>query len=292
MKNSSQRKGIILAGGTGSRLYPITKAVSKQLLPIYDKPMIYYPLSVLMLAGIREVLIITTPRDQGAFIDLLGDGSNLGINISYAIQEEPNGLAEAFILGEEFLNDSPACLVLGDNLYYGHGLTAMLQQANEQAKGSTIFTLKVSTPERYGIIEIDHNNKALSIEEKPKKPKSDLAVTGLYFFDHRVCEIAKQITPSHRGELEITDIIDFYLREQSLHINTMSRGMAWFDTGTHDSMVEAIEFVRAIEKRTGQKIACLEEIAWTKGWITDDELLRQATQLQKSGYGSYLKDLL
>ena len=292
MKNSSQRKGIILAGGTGSRLYPITKAVSKQLLPIYDKPMIYYPLSALMLAGIREELIITTPRDQGAFIDLLGDGSNLGINISYAIQEEPNGLAEAFILGEEFLNDSPACLVLGDNLYYGHGLTAMLQQANEQAKGSTIFTLKVSTPERYGIIEIDHNNKALSIEEKPKKPKSDLAVTGLYFFDHRVCEIAKQITPSHRGELEITDIIDFYLREQSLHINTMSRGMAWFDTGTHDSMVEAIEFVRAIEKRTGQKIACLEEIAWTKGWITDDELLRQAMQLQKSGYGSYLKDLL
>ena len=292
MKNSLPRKGIILAGGTGSRLYPITKVVSKQLLPIYDKPMIYYPLSVLMLAGIREVLIITNPRDQKAFIDLFGDGSSLGIKISYAIQKEPNGLAEAFILGEKFLNGSPSCLILGDNLYYGHGLTSMLQQANEQTNGSSIFTLKVSTPKRYGIIEIDENNKALSVEEKPENPKSDLAITGLYFFDHRASEIAKQTSPSQRGEREITEIIDFYLKEQSLQVNTMSRGMAWFDTGTHDSMVEAIEFVRAIEKRTGQKIACLEEIAWTKGWISDEELLNQASKLKSSSYGSYLNDLL
>ena len=287
-----QRKGIILAGGSGTRLYPVTMAVSKQLLPIYDKPMIYYPLSVLMLAGIQDVLIITTPHDQEAFKRLLGDGSQWGIRIEYVVQEHPNGLAEAFILGEDFLAGAPVCLVLGDNLYYGHGLSQMLSEASAQANGASIFATKVRDPERYGIVEIDSENNALSIEEKPTTPKSNLAVTGLYFFDERAPEIAKQVQPSHRGEIEITEVIDFYLKEKSLKVNTMSRGMAWFDTGTHQSMLQSIEFVHAIETRTAQKIACLEEIAWEKKWIDDTQLLKHADLLGKSDYGKYLKALV
>ena len=287
-----QRKGIILAGGSGTRLYPVTMAVSKQLLPIYDKPMIYYPLSVLMLAGIQDVLIITTPHDQEAFKHLLGDGSQWGIRIEYVVQEHPNGLAEAFILGEDFLAGAPVCLVLGDNLYYGHGLSQMLSEASAQANGASIFATKVRDPERYGIVEIDSENNALSIEEKPTTPKSNLAVTGLYFFDERAPEIAKQVQPSHRGEIEITEVIDFYLKEKSLKVNTMSRGMAWFDTGTHQSMLQSIEFVHAIETRTAQKIACLEEIAWEKKWIDDTQLLKHADLLGKSDYGKYLKALV
>lgn len=291
MKNKA-RKGIILAGGSGTRLYPVTMSVSKQLLPIYDKPMIYYPLSVLMLAGIREVLIITTPHDQAAFVNLLGDGSQFGMTIEYTVQEHPNGLAEAFILGEEFLDGAPACLILGDNLYYGHGLSEILKQANEAESGASVFALKVHDPERYGIVEMDENNKALSVEEKPLNPKSRWAVTGLYFVDERAPEVAKQVKPSERGEIEITEVIDFYLKESSLKVNTMSRGMAWFDTGTHDSMVEAIEFVKAIENRTGQKIACLEEIAWVNKWIDDAKLLEHAETYKKSRYGEYLSGLL
>lgn len=286
------RKGIILAGGSGTRLYPVTKAVSKQLLPIYDKPMIYYPLSVLMLAGIREILIITTPHDQEAFIKLLGDGSDWGINIQYTIQEHPNGLAEAFILGEEFLAGAPATLILGDNLYYGHGLSDMLRAADSSPSAASVFAMKVRDPERYGIVEIDENKKALSIEEKPAAPKSNWAVTGLYFFDHRAPEIAKTVEPSERGEIEITSIIDFYLKEESLTVNTMSRGMAWFDTGTHESMIRTIDFVYAVENRTGQKIACLEEIAWENKWIDDDQLLAHADFLKKSDYGKYLSQLI
>ena len=286
------RKGIILAGGSGTRLYPVTKAVSKQLLPIYDKPMIYYPLSVLMLAGIREILIITTPHDQEAFIKLLGDGSDWGINIQYTIQEHPNGLAEAFILGEEFLAGAPATLILGDNLYYGHGLSDMLRAADSSPSSASVFAMKVRDPERYGIVEIDENKKALSIEEKPTAPKSNWAVTGLYFFDHRAPEIAKTVEPSERGEIEITSIIDFYLKEGSLTVNTMSRGMAWFDTGTHESMISTIDFVYAVENRTGQKIACLEEIAWENKWISDEQLLAHAELLKKSAYGAYLSNLV
>lgn len=290
--SGKKRKGIILAGGSGTRLYPVTMSVSKQLLPIYDKPMIYYPLSVLMLAGIREVLIITTPHDQAAFINLLGDGSQFGMTIEYSVQEHPNGLAEAFILGEEFLDGAPACLILGDNLYYGHGLSDILKEANQADSGASVFALKVHDPERYGIVEIDENKKALSIEEKPENPKSRWAVTGLYFVDERAPEIAKQVQPSERGEIEITEVIDFYLKEESLKVNTMSRGMAWFDTGTHDSMVEAIEFVRAIENRTGQKIACLEEIAWMNDWIDDVKLAEHAETYKKSRYGKYLSGLV
>ena len=289
---TKQRKGIILAGGSGTRLYPVKKAVSKQLLPIYDKPMVYYPLSVLMLAGIREVLIITTPHDQEAFKALLGDGSQFGMDIQYTVQEHPNGLAEAFILGEDFLDGAPVCLILGDNLYYGHGLSNTLKDANAGDCGASVFALHVHDPERYGIVEMDENNKALSIEEKPENPKSSWAVTGLYFFDERAPEVAKQVKPSTRGEIEITEVIDFYLKEGSLKVNTMSRGMAWFDTGTHDSMVDAIEFVLAIENRTGQKIACLEEIAWVNGWIDDAKLAEHAETYKKSRYGAYLFGLL
>jgi len=289
---TKQRKGIILAGGSGTRLYPVTKAVSKQLLPIYDKPMVYYPLSVLMLAGIREVLIITTPHDQDAFKTLLGDGSELGMDIQYTVQEHPNGLAEAFILGEDFLNGAPVCLILGDNLYYGYGLSTTLKEASESDGGASVFALHVHDPERYGIVEMDENQNAISIEEKPDNPKSSWAVTGLYFFDERAPEVAKKVKPSSRGEIEITAVIDFYLKEGSLKVNTMSRGMAWFDTGTHDSMVEAIEFVRAIENRTGQKIACLEEIAWVNKWIDDSKLLEHAETYNKSRYGAYLKSLV
>jgi glucose-1-phosphate thymidylyltransferase len=288
---TKQRKGIILAGGSGTRLYPVTKAVSKQLLPIYDKPMVYYPLSVLMLAGIREVLIITTPHDQEAFKTLLGDGSQFGMDIQYTVQEHPNGLAEAFILGEDFLDGAPVCLILGDNLYYGHGLSNTLKDANAGDGGASVFALHVHDPERYGIVEMDDDQNALSIEEKPENPKSSWAVTGLYFFDERAPEVAKQVKPSTRGEIEITEVIDFYLKEGSLKVNTMSRGMAWFDTGTHDSMVDAIEFVRAIENRTGQKIACLEEIAWVNGWIDDAKLAEHAETYKKSRYGEYLNQL-
>ncbi len=291
MKESKQRKGIILAGGSGTRLYPVTKVVSKQLLPIYDKPMIYYPLSVLMLAGIREVLMITTPGDQKLFQQLFGDGSSIGMRICYEVQEEPNGLAEAFILGEDFLDGSPVCLILGDNLYYGHGLSDLLKRAN-RSEDASVFCLKVKDPERYGIIEVDSDGTVMSVEEKPELPKSDLAITGLYFFDSRAPEIAREVVPSQRGELEITEVIDFYLREKSLKVNAMSRGMAWFDTGTHDSMVEAIEFVKAVENRTGQKIACLEEIAWSNGWITDEELLAHVKVNEKTGYGRYLGSLM
>ena len=289
---TKQRKGIILACGSGTRLYPVTKAVSKQLLPIYDKPMVYYPLSVLMLAGIREVLIITTPHDQDAFKTLLGDGSEFGMDIQYTVQEHPNGLAEAFILGEDFLNGAPVCLILGDNLYYGYGLSTTLKEASESDGGASVFALHVHDPERYGIVEMDENQNAISIEEKPDNPKSSWAVTGLYFFDERAPEVAKKVKPSSRGEIEITAVIDFYLKEGSLKVNTMSRGMAWFDTGTHDSMVEAIEFVRAIENRTGQKIACLEEIAWVNKWIDDSKLLEHAETYNKSRYGAYLKSLV
>ena len=289
---TKQRKGIILAGGSGTRLYPVTKAVSKQLLPIYDKPMVYYPLSVLMLAGIREVLIITTPHDQDAFKTLLGDGSELGMDIQYTVQEHPNGLAEAFILGEDFLNGAPVCLILGDNLYYGYGLSTTLKEASGSDGGASVFALHVHDPERYGIVEMDENQNAISIEEKPDNPKSSWAVTGLYFFDERAPEVAKKVKPSSRGEIEITAVIDFYLKEGSLKVNTMSRGMAWFDTGTHDSMVEAIEFVRAIENRTGQKIACLEEIAWVNKWIDNSKLLEHAETYNKSRYGAYLKSLV
>jgi len=285
---TKQRKGIILAGGSGTRLYPVTKAVSKQLLPIYDKPMVYYPLSVLMLAGIREVLIITTPHDQDAFKTLLGDGSEFGMDIQYTVQEHPNGLAEAFILGEDFLNGAPVCLILGDNLYYGYGLSTTLKEASESDGGASVFALHVHDPERYGIVEMDENQNAISIEEKPDNPKSSWAVTGLYFFDERAPEVAKKVKPSSRGEIEITAVIDFYLKEGSLKVNTMSRGMAWFDTGTHDSMVEAIEFVRAIENRTGQKIACLEEIAWVNKWIDDTKLAEPAEVYKKSRYGACL----
>ncbi len=288
---TKQRKGIILAGGSGTRLYPVTKAVSKQLLPIYDKPMVYYPLSVLMLAGIREVLIITTPHDQDAFKTLLGDGSEFGMDIQYTVQEHPNGLAEAFILGEDFLNGAPVCLILGDNLYYGYGLSTTLKEASESDGGASVFALHVHDPERYGIVEMDENQNAISIEEKPDNPKSSWAVTGLYFFDERAPEVAKKVKPSSRGEIEITAVIDFYLKEGSLKVNTMSRGMAWFDTGTHDSMVEAIEFVRAIENRTGQKIACLEEIAWVNKWIDDAKLAEHAEVYKKSRYGAYLAGL-
>ncbi len=288
---SETRKGIILAGGAGKRMYPLTIAVSKQLLPIYDKPMIYYPLSVLMLAEIREVLIITTPQHLDAFKLLLGDGSQLGMKISYAVQDEPNGLAEAFIIGEEFLNGSPVCLILGDNIYYGHGLTKMLGEASSEENAS-IFTLRVNDPERYGIVELGGNNEVLSIEEKPVSPKSNMAVTGIYFFDPRVSEVAKQVKPSKRGELEITDVIDFYLKDDALKVNTMSRGMAWFDTGTHDSMLEAAEFVKAVEKRTGQRIACVEEIAWANGWIDDGTLLEHAASHGRSQYGLYLEELV
>lgn len=285
-------KAIILAGGSGTRLFPITQAVSKQLLPIYDKPMVYYPLSLPMLAGIREVLIITTPHDQAQFKTLLGDGSQFGIELQYAVQEQPNGLAEAFLIGEEFLNGEGCCMVLGDNLFYGEGLADKLRTAAAQVRGATVFGYHVPDPEHYGVVEFDKELKALSIEEKPAEPKSHYAVTGLYFFDNRIVEIARGVTPSARGELEITSAIDHYLKEESLSVKVLSRGTAWFDTGTHDSMVDAVNFVSAIEKRTGQKIACLEEIAYQKGWITEDELQQRAQVYAKNQYGEYLADLL
>ena len=285
------RKGIILAGGSGTRLYPITMGTSKQLLPIYDKPMIYYPLSVLMLAGINDILIISTPEDLPNFEKLLGDGKEIGVKLSYKIQPSPDGLAQAFILGEEFIGNDDVCLILGDNIYYGQGFSEKLKRASEQQVGATVFGYYVNDPERFGVVEFDNSGKALSIEEKPEKAKSNYAVTGLYFYDNRVVEIAKNIKPSHRGELEITDVNNVYLQQGGLNVELLGRGFAWLDTGTHDSLIEASQFVQTIEHRQGLKVACLEEIAFNNGWITVDELKERGEFFKKTGYGQYLLKL-
>jgi len=285
-------KGIILAGGSGTRLYPITKGVSKQLLPIYDKPMVYYPLSVLMLAGIREVLIISTPDDIDGFKRLLGDGSEFGIELSYAVQPSPDGLAQAFIVGEAFIGDSNVCLVLGDNIFYGQGFTSMLNQAVSRQHGATVFGYQVKDPERFGVVEFDQDKRAISLEEKPKQPKSNFAVTGLYFYDNDVIEIAKQVKPSERGELEITSINQAYLERGDLNVELLGRGFAWLDTGTHESLLDAGMFVETIEKRQGFKIACLEEIAFNHGWLSAEDLQHIGQQLSKNSYGQYLLSLV
>lgn len=281
-------KGIILAGGSGTRLHPATQVISKQLLPVYDKPMIFYPLSILMLAEIRDILIISTPQDIGRFEQLLGDGSQFGIKLSYAVQESPDGLAQAFLIGEEFLAGSPACLILGDNLFYGSGMPDLLKSAQTN-DGATVFAYQVSDPERYGVVEFDENKRAISIEEKPSQPKSDFAVTGLYFYDQSVVEMAKQVKPSARGELEITDLNRIYLEMGKLNVVTMKRGYAWLDTGTHDSLLDASNFIQTVEHRQGIKIACLEEIAMHKGWISHEEVRQKAATMGKSTYAEYLR---
>tara|TARA_B100001179_G_scaffold76837_1_gene54074 strand:- start:13060 stop:13935 length:876 start_codon:yes stop_codon:yes gene_type:complete len=284
-------KGIILAGGSGTRLYPITKGISKQLLPIYDKPMVYYPLSVLMLAGIRDVLVISTPDDIEGFKRLLGDGKQFGINISYAVQPSPDGLAQAFIIGEEFIGNSNVCLVLGDNIFYGQGFTPLLKQAVSRQKGATVFGYQVKDPERFGVVEFDNNKRAISIEEKPSQPKSNYAVTGLYFYDNDVIEIAKRVKPSDRGEVEITTVNQMYMERGDLNVELLGRGFAWLDTGTHESLLEAAQFVETIEKRQGYKVACLEEIALNNGWLTKQKVAEIGQTMSKNAYGQYLIDL-
>lgn len=285
-------KGIILAGGSGTRLYPITKGVSKQLLPIYDKPMIYYPISVLMLAGIQDILIITTPEDKESFERLLGDGSQFGVRLQYAIQPSPDGLAQAFIIGEEFIGDSNVCLVLGDNIFYGQGFTPMLKQAVARAKGATVFGYQVKDPERFGVVEFDEHKRAISLEEKPKDPKSHFAVTGLYFYDNDVIQIAKEVKPSDRGELEITTVNQMYLEQGDLSVELLGRGFAWLDTGTHASLLEAAQFVETLEKRQGYKVACLEEIAFNQGWLSKEQVLQTGQSMSKNDYGQYLISLV
>ncbi|MDX8334906.1 glucose-1-phosphate thymidylyltransferase RfbA [Candidatus Cetobacterium colombiensis] len=285
-------KGIILAGGSGTRLYPVTKAISKQITPIYDKPLIYYPLSVLMLAGIKDILVISTPRDIGTFEELLGNGGDLGLKIEYAIQEHPNGLAEAFIIGENFIGNDACALVLGDNMFYGHGLTGIVKEAAKRETGATIFGYYVNNPKSFGVVEFDENGKAISLEEKPEKPKSNFAIPGLYFYDNTVVEKAKAVKPSHRGELEITTLNEMYLKEETLNVLSLGRGMAWLDTGTHDGLLEASNFVKTIQSRQGVMVACLEEIAYKNGWISKEKVEELAKPLLKSHYGEYLTNLI